>query len=140
MQSVVAVHGQSGTEFRRKLIGWGAGITLAHYLAVVWHVTLLVKVQPGFPTQGILALLLVNLVPVAAFAKGFHRSAAVMAMVPLGVALCIGGFTHFLSSGTDSVLRMPSCELTLPFQISAALLVVLEALGCWIAVRMYGAR
>ena len=126
-----------------KLLAWSAAVVVAHYLAVVWHVVLLVKVQPGFPAVGIRLLLLINLVPiagVAVFAKGARRLAAGAIIIPLGIALVIGGYTHFLSPGADNVFRMPPSGLTLSFQISAALLVILEALGCWAGVKIYMPR
>jgi hypothetical protein len=128
---------------RRKLLLWSALIVAAHFLAVLWHVVLLVKVQPGFPGIAILALVLINLCPVAAlvvFTKGRSKLAGSMIIIPLGIALVIGGYTHFLSSGSDNVLRMPASELALSFQISAVLLAVLEALGCWVGVKIYTSR
>lgn len=59
-----------------------------------------------------------------------------MIVIPLGVALAIGSYTHFLSTGIDNVFHMPPRGLKLPFQVSAVLLTVLEALGCWVGVRM----
>ncbi len=88
-------------------------------------------------------LVLINLLPIAgvvAFAKGANKLAASLIVIPLAVALFIGGYTHFLSSGSENVLRMPSSGLTLEMQISAALLAVLEALGCWLGVKMLSRR
>jgi hypothetical protein len=125
--------------FRRKLLLWGTLIVLAHYAAVIWHVALLVKVQPGFPRLAILSLLVINLFPIAglfAFSKGFPKLAGIMIIIPLGIALVIGGYTHFLSAGSDNVWRMAASDLRLPFQISAMLLAVLEAAGCWFGFRI----
>jgi hypothetical protein len=123
-----------------RLLVWGAVVVLANFAAVLWHLLLLVEVRPGIPTAAIFLLVLINLVPVAGvvtFAKGFRKLAGSMIIVPLGVALVIGSYTHFLSSGADNVLRMPPSALTLPYQVSAVLLTFLEALGCWIAWRMF---
>lgn len=128
------------TAQRRRLLTWGTVSTLGHYAAVVWHVTLLVKVQPAFPGTAARLLLLANLLPVAglvAFAKGFPRLAGIIILVPLGIALVIGGYTHFLSAGSDNVFRMPPGGLTRSFQMSAILLALLEALACWVAIRMF---
>jgi hypothetical protein len=84
----------------------------------------------------------VNLVPVVAllaFERGRHTLAGWMILLPLGVALAIGGYTHFLSPGSDNIFRMPSRPWTVPFQISAVLLALLEALSCWVALRMLSA-
>ena len=132
---------QSGaTNQERKLIVWGTLFVLGHYAVVVWHITLLVKVQPAFPAIAVLMLLLGNLIPVAGlvvFAKNLPRVAGTMILVPLGTALVIGGYTHFLTPGSDNVFRMPSGGLTLPFQVSAIVLALLEALGCWVSIRMF---
>jgi hypothetical protein len=60
-----------------------------------------------------------------------------MIILPLAMALVIGTYAHFLSPGTDNILHMPSGDLTLSFQISAVLLVLLEALGCWVGIRIF---
>jgi hypothetical protein len=128
------------SDFKRRLLLWGIVFVSAHYLAVIWHVALLVKVQPGFPGLAIPLLLVINLFPIAglfAFSKGFPKLAGAMIIIPLGIALVIGGYTHFLSAGSDNVLRMAASELRLPFQISAALLAVLEAAGCWVGFRIF---
>jgi hypothetical protein len=127
------------TDLRRRLILWDALLVSAHYVVVVGHVALLVKVQPDFPRLAIVLLILVNLFPVAgviAFAKGFPKLAASALIIPFGVALVIGGYTHFLSAGSDNVLRIPASELRLPFQISAVLLTLLEALACGVGFKM----
>jgi hypothetical protein len=124
----------------RKLLLWSALVVLGHFVAVIWHLLLLVKVQPGTPRFFPPLLILFNLFPVAglfALAKGFRKLAGSMIIVPLAIALIIGTYAHFLSPGTDNILRMPSGDLRLSFQISAMLLELLEALGCWVAIRIF---
>lgn len=114
-------------------------VVLGHFGVVIWHLLLLVKVQPTTPRVAVVSLIGINLVPVAAlvaFARGFRRLAGSMVLAPLGVALIIGAYTHFVSNGTDNVLRMPPGDWRLQFQVSAMFLVLLEALGCWLAVKM----
>jgi hypothetical protein len=125
---------------RRILLLWSASIVVGHFIAVIWHLLLVVKVQPGFPGFAPPLLILVNLFPVVglvALAKGFTKLAGSMVTLPLAIALGIGTYAHFLSPGTDNILRMQPGNLTLPFQISAVLLVLLEALGCWVGIRMF---
>jgi hypothetical protein len=113
---------------------------VGHLIAVIWHLLLVVKVQPGFPRLVPPLLILVNLVPVAglvAFAKGFSKLAGSMIVVPLAIGLVAGVNAHFLSLGTDNVFRMPPGDLRLQFQISAVLLVLLEALGCYAGLRVF---
>jgi hypothetical protein len=106
----------------RKLLFWSAPIVLGHFVTVIWHLLLLVKVQPSTPRFFPPLLILFNLFPVAglvAFAKGFRKLAGSMIILPLAIALVIGTYAHFLSPGTDNILRMPSGDLRLSFQISA---------------------
>ena len=113
---------------------------LGHFVAVIWHLLLLVKVQPGTPRLFPSLLILFNLFPVAglvALAKTFRKLAGSMIILPLAIALVIGTYAHFLSPGTDNILRIPAGYLTLSFQISAVLLVLLEALGCWVGIRIF---
>jgi len=126
----------SAGNFRR----WSALIVLGHFAVVLWHLVLLLKVQPGTFGFAPPLLILVNLIPVAglvAFARGFPKLAGSMITLPLAIALVIGAYAHFLSPGSDNILNMPPGALRLPFQISAVLLLILEALGCWIGVRMF---
>jgi hypothetical protein len=54
----------------------------------------------------------------------------------LAVPLAIGGYSHFLSPGSDNVFRMAGDELTFAFRISAVLLFGLEFLGCWLSIQI----
>jgi hypothetical protein len=124
----------------RKLLPESVAIVVGHFVAVVWHLLLLVKVQPNTPGFAPPLLILVNLFPVVGvigFAKGFPKLAGSLITVPLAIALVIGTYAHFLSPGTDNILRMPPGDLRFAFQVSAVLLVLLEALGCWIGIRIF---
>jgi len=123
----------------RRLAFWSAAIVVGNFLAIIWHLLLLVEVQPSTPNFLPPLLLAVNLFPIAgilAFTRGFPKLAAGMIIVPLGVALVIGSYSHFFSPGADNVFRMPLGPLRLTFQVSAMLLVILEGLGCWFGFRM----
>jgi hypothetical protein len=124
----------------RKLLLWSAPIVLGHFVAVIWHLSLLVKVQPSTPRFFPPLLMLVNLFPVAglvALAKGFRKLAASLIILPLAIALVIGTYAHFLSPSTDNIFHMPSGDLRFSFQISTMLLALLEALGCWVGIHIF---
>jgi hypothetical protein len=98
---------------------------------------LLLKVH--FASFAPLLLILINLIPLAGLitpVKGFFRLAGNLIARPFAIALVIGIYAHCLRPGTDNVLRLPPEDLRLPFQVSAVLLVLLEALGCWIGLRI----
>jgi hypothetical protein len=126
-------------DFARKLQLWGAPIVGGHFLVAVWHLMLMIKVQPNFPRLAVPFLILVNLLPIAgviAVAKEYRKLGGILIIVPLGIALVVGTYAHFLSPGTDNVFHMPPGDLRLPFQASASLLALLEGLGCWIGLRI----
>jgi hypothetical protein len=113
-------------------------IGLGHFVVILCHLWLVVRMQPDFPKSAIPALILVNLLPVVgalALKKGYRKSAAILIAAPLAVGFLIGTYAHFLSAGSDNVFRMAAGEFTLPFQVSAVLLVLLESLGMWVGVR-----
>lgn len=117
-------------------------LVLSHLGVVIWHLLLLLRVQPGTPRFALVLLIGVNLIPVmalVAFGRGHYTLAGWMIILPFGVALAIGGHTHFLSSGSDNIFRMPQRPWRVPFQVSTVLLALLEALSCWVAVRMLSA-
>lgn len=129
-------------DFIRKLLPFATFVVLGHFAVVIWHLFLLLKVQPSTPWFAALLLVVANLLPIVglfAFAKGRYNLAAGLIALPLSVALLIGGYTHFLTAGSDNVFRMPPGALRLPFQISAVLLAVLESLGCFLSLRMLAA-
>jgi hypothetical protein len=53
-----------------------------------------------------------------------------------GAVLVIGAYEHFISSGPDNFFEMVAGAWTRSFRASAALLILVEALGCWMGVRM----
>ncbi len=132
---------QKETYSLRKLFLLGTAVVLSHFVVVIWHLFMLLKLQPGTSGFALVFLIVVNLIPVmamVAFQKGHPKLAGAMIFVPLGVALIIGIYAHYLSAGADNVLRMPPGEWRSSFQLSAILLSVLEALGCWIGFRIFG--
>jgi hypothetical protein len=81
---------------------------------------------------------LTNIIPLLALISlwaHFPRLGAWLLLF-LAVPLAIGGYSHFLSPGSDNVFRMADGELTFAFRISAVLLFVLEFLGCWLSIRI----
>ena len=125
-------------DFIHRLLLWATVAALGNFVVVLGHLWLVVRIQPSFPKSAIPGLILVNLLPVGgvlALRKGYRKSAAILIAIPLAVGFVIGTYSHFLSSGTDNVFRMAAGELTLPFQLSAVLLVLFEALGLWVGVR-----
>ncbi len=107
---------------------------LAHAVTVIWHLFVLAKIPPGLTRQQVLsAAIAINVVPLVGLVSlwtHYPRLGSILIFVPLAVGFSAGGFEHFLSDGPSNVFRMAATERTVPFTISAVLLVVLELCGC----------
>ena len=123
----------------RRLCWYATLVVVAHAAVVFWHLELLARLGSALkPEQVPLFASVANLIPVAAVIllwAHFPRAGAPLLFF-LAVPLIIGGYSHFLSPGSDNVFRMAPGELTMAFRVSAVLLFVLEVLSCWLAVRI----
>jgi hypothetical protein len=123
----------------RKLYWYATLVVLAHAVVVFWHLELLARVGGDLkPDQVPLFASLANIIPLIALLSlwtHFPETGAWLLLF-LAAPLTIGGYSHFLSSGSDNVFRMAPGELTSAFRISAALLLTLEFLGCWLSIQI----
>jgi hypothetical protein len=123
----------------RKLYWYATLVVLAHVVVVFWHLELLTWLGSALTPERVpLFAILANLIPKVAVILLWAHFPKVGAwlLLFLAVPLAIGGYSHFLSPGSDNVFRMAPGELTLAFRISAVLLFVLELLSCWVAVQI----
>jgi|SRR5580700_7199539 hypothetical protein len=123
----------------RKLYWYATLVVLAHSVVTFWHLELLGRLGSALrPEQVLLFASLANLIPVLAVILLWAHFPKVggCLLLFLAVPLTIGGYSHFLSAGSDNILRMAPGELTLAFRVSAVLLFVLELLSCWVAVQI----
>lgn len=123
----------------RKLYWYATLVVLAHAVVVFWHLELLAGLGSALtPEQVPLFASLANLIPVVAVILLWAHFPKIggWLLLFLAVPLTIGGYSHFLSPGSDNVFRMAPGELTLAFRVSAVLLLVLEFLSCWVAVQI----
>jgi hypothetical protein len=123
----------------RKLYWYATLFVLTHAVVVFWHLELLAHLGTALrPDQVPLFAGLANMVPLIAVIllwAHFPRVSGWLLLF-LAVPLAIGCYSHFLSPGSDNIFRMTPGELTLAFRTSAVLLLVLEFLGCWVAVQI----
>jgi hypothetical protein len=123
----------------RKLCRYAALVVLAHAVVVFWHLELLARRDAALRVDQVpLFAALANILPLIALISlwaHFPKLGAWLLLF-LAVPLAIGGYSHFLSPGSDNVFRMADGELTFAFRISAVLLLVLEFLGCWLGIRI----
>jgi len=123
----------------RKLCRYAVLVVLAHAVVVFWHLELLARRDAALKVDQVpLFAALANIIPLIALISlwaHFPKLGAWLLLF-LVVPLAIGGYSHFLSPGSDNVFRMADGELTFAFRISAVLLLVLEFLGCWLGIRI----
>jgi hypothetical protein len=123
----------------RKLCRYAALVVVAHAVVVFWHLELLARRDAALKVDQVpLFAALANIIPLIALISlwaHFPKLGAWLLLF-LAVPLAIGGYSHFLSPGSDNVFRMADGELTFAFRISAVLLLVLEFLGCWLGIRI----
>ncbi|MGO9847343.1 MAG: hypothetical protein ACLPKT_12270 [Methylocella sp.] len=123
----------------RKLYWYATLFVLAHAVVVFWHLELLARLETALrPDQVLLFAGLANMVPLIAviFLWAHFPRVGGWLLLFLAMPLAIGGYSHFLSTGSDNIFRMTPGELTLAFRTSAVLLLLLEFLGCWVAVQI----
>ena len=123
----------------RKLFRYATLVVLVHAVVVFWHLELLARRGALLKVDHVPLLAgLANVIPVLALISlwaHFPKLGAWLLLF-LAVPLAIGGYSHFLSPGSDNIFRMASGEFTFAFRISAVLLFVLEFLGCWFSVQI----
>lgn len=116
-------------------------VVLAHAAVVFWHLVLVAKITPGLTDHQVrAATAAVNLVPAVALVllwAQFLRLGGFLLFLPLAVGLVIGGNEHFVTPGPLNVFYMATTPWVLPFRVTAVLLLVLEVLGCWIAIQAF---
>ena len=130
---------EDGDRPMRKLYWCATLVVLTHAVVVFWHLELLARLGGVLkPDQVPLFAGLANVIPLIALLSlwtHFPKSGAWLLLF-LAVPLAIGGYSHFVSPGSDNVFRMAPGELTSAFQISAVLLFTLEFLGCWLSIQI----
>ncbi len=112
----------------------GTLITAANLALTIWHVHVLAKLQPEMTaTQLTLFAVAINVIPLCAMVllwTAWRRTARLIFALFFGVVLIIGLYQHFLRAGPDNVFTMAPGAWTQPYRWSAALLVIVDALGC----------
>jgi hypothetical protein len=108
----------------RKLFWYATFVVLTHAVMVFWHLVLLARLGTVLrPDQIPLFASLANLLPLTALILLWanFRKAGARLLLFLAVPLAIGGYSHFLSAGSDNVFRMAPGELTVAFRVRSLL-------------------
>jgi hypothetical protein len=123
----------------RRLYWYATLVVVTHAAVVLWHLELLARLNAALKVDQVpLFAALANIIPLIALILLWAQFPKVggWLLLFLAVPLVIGGYSHFLSLGSDNVFRMAPGELTAGFRVSALLLWMLEFWGCWLGIRI----
>ena len=123
----------------RRLYWYATLVVLTHAAVVLWHLELLARLNAALKADQVPLLAgLANVIPLLALISLWAQFPKLggWLLLFLAVPLAIGGYSHFLSAGSDNVFRMAPGELTAGFRVSAVLLWILEFSGCWLGVEI----
>jgi hypothetical protein len=116
-------------------------VVLAHAGAVLWHLVLVAKITSRLTHDPVLtATAAITLVPTVALVllwAHYLRLGGFLLFLPLAVGLGSGSNEHFVIPGPLNVFYVAATPWTLQFRVTAVLLLVLEVLGCWIAIQAF---
>jgi hypothetical protein len=122
----------------RKLKQYGTTVVLAHFAINVIHgmahhhlAVTLTLAQGLFVTSVIVVAPIISMILLWTRLK---RAGAALLLISMAGSLVFGVVNHFLIVASDHILHLPKGEWRLTFQITAFLLVAVEALGCWVGV------
>lgn len=124
----------------KKLRILGLAVLAAHLIVAVWHLFLVAKILPA-PENNVswFAICLITLGHLGvsvAWLKLSDRFAGLVLCIFLVAALGAGIYEHFLGPGLNNIFRVAPGDWTALFRASVIALVILEALGCWVGVRV----
>ena len=123
----------------RRLYWYATLVVLTHAAVIFWHLELLARLNAALKADQVPLLAgLANVIPLLALISLWAQFPKLggWLLLFLAVPLAIGGYSHFLSAGSDNVFRMAPGELTAGFRVSAVLLWILEFSGCWLGIEI----
>jgi len=123
----------------RRLYWYATLLVLTHAAVILWHLELLARLGTEIKVDQVPLLAgLANLIPLIALISLWAQFPKLggWLLLFLAVPLVIGGYSHFLSAGSDNVFRMAPGEWTAGFRVSAVLLWMLEFCGCWLGIEI----
>ncbi|MGA7854057.1 MAG: hypothetical protein WCA15_12085 [Candidatus Acidiferrales bacterium] len=123
----------------QRLYWYATVVVVTHAAVVFWHLELLAKLNPALKVDQVpLFAGLANIIPLLALILlwAHYPKLGGSLLLFLIVPLVIGGYSHFLSLGSDNVFRMAPGEFTAGFRISAVLLAALEFCACALGVEI----
>ncbi|MGA7637195.1 MAG: hypothetical protein WCB00_09725 [Candidatus Acidiferrales bacterium] len=99
----------------RRLYWYATVVVLAHAAVVFWHLELLARLNTALKVDQVPLLAgLANIIPLLALISLWARLPKLggWLLLFLAVPLAIGGYSHFLSPGSDNIFRVAPGEWT----------------------------
>ncbi len=119
------------------MVGQATGIVIAHLMVNLVHGAAHSGAQvPLSALQNAFVWVVILIGPLVALwmMRTHRRFGAELLTLTMAGALVFGVVNHFVIESPDHVSRITADGWRLPFQATAALLVILEAAGVWIGV------
>jgi hypothetical protein len=126
----------------RKSVSFALTIIIAHlainYFHGAAHVTLSIGLSDWERYYVAIVILLAPLLAGIMLLSQFRRAGGWLLAASMAGALVFGIYKHFIAAGADNVFTLASSATSLQFQITAVLLAIFEAMGCWAGMRVAG--
>jgi hypothetical protein len=120
----------------RSIAAYGTAIVLAHLVITILHGVAHADLQIGLSTlQKLFVLIVINVCPLVATVLLWtrrQRAGLALLSVSMGASLMFGVWNHFILSGPDHVAEVAPGAMGHLFQLTAAMLALIEAVGAWL--------
>jgi hypothetical protein len=115
---------------------YGTAVVLVHQAIAILHGMAHGNLHIGLSApQELFVLIVITVCPLIAMALLWtrrRRVGAVLLAVSMGASLLFGVWNHFVAAGPDHVAEVASGTMGRLFQMTAVLLALIEAAGCWL--------
>jgi hypothetical protein len=121
-------------------VGFAIAIVVAHLAVNLFHgwahERLAIEISPAEKVFVVVVILVAPIIAGVLLLLRARRMGAWLLAVSMAGALAFGIYKHFVAAGPDRALSLPYSGWAVVFQVSAVLLVVTEAAGCWAGFRI----
>jgi hypothetical protein len=115
---------------------YSTAVVLVHLAITILHGMAHVDLHIGLSVlQKVFVVIVINVCPLIAMALLWTRrqhAGVLLLAVSMGASLLFGVWNHFVVIGPDHVAEVASGTMGRLFQVTAVLLAVVEAAGCWL--------
>jgi hypothetical protein len=121
-------------------VGLAIGLIVAHLAVNIFHglahQRLAIEISPAEKVFVVVVILIAPLLAGVLLLLKTQRKGAWLLVISMAGALIFGIYKHFIAPGPDHAFGLPYSAWALVFQVTAVLLVVTEATGCWAGIRI----